>query len=185
MALLKRGDKFSVRYTIPVRYREVLGRSQVWKTTGTGCPREARRREPRILADLIDDVEAEYLHATTSPDSPRSPAHLFEAAAELLARDDLTEEQKSDILSDYRDKFLRENRKADQKRTVTTAQSATVMLLSRGRAVPLSVAMKRHLDDLGSRGRNVSTVECQRQHKTDPFWSRFGKIKLTPLLVVG
>lgn len=26
---------------------------------------------------------------------------------------------------------------------------------------------------------------CQRQHKTDPFWSRIGKIKLTPLMVFG
>jgi len=26
-------------------------------------------------------------------------------------------------------------------------------------------------------------VKCQRQHKTDPFLSEFGKIKLTPLSV--
>ena len=63
MTLIKRTSKYSVRYVIPTKFRAVLGKSQVWKTTNTGCLSEAKRREPRILADIIEGVEAKYYEA--------------------------------------------------------------------------------------------------------------------------
>ena len=162
MGLIKRGAKYSVRYTVPTSMRETVGTAQVWRTTGTGCISEAKRREPRILADIIDEVEAKHLQALEASDSPRSPAYLLTAAEELLKNVESgkwTEEEASDVMHDIREQFLKLNQQSNAERAMQAARSATALLTSGGTTLPLSMAKDKHLDHLRSRGRNLSTVE--------------------------
>lgn len=159
-----------LRYTIPTALRDVLGKSQVWKTTGTGRLSEAKRREPRILADIIDSVEDDFKGATESPDSTQSPESLFEAALELAAevqRGVRSEDDASYIMPDYRDAFIRANRRATGQAYFKAARSAHAVLESRGLELPLKIAARQHVDDLEARGRNRSTVDRKEKVLTE------------------
>lgn len=158
----KRGGKYSVRVYVPKDLQDTLRRQQVWRTTGTGDLAEAKRRAPRIHAQILDELEAEHEAMLHGSDSPRSPAHLFAVAAELLEQvesGEWTSADASSVLSDYRDEFLRLNSESNARVALASARSSTAYLESRGTILPLSVAAERHLAHLESQGRPRSTIE--------------------------
>lgn len=179
MSLIKRDKKYSVRYVIPTKFRVVLGRSQVWKTTGTGCLSEAKRREPRILADIIESVEGDYEEATRPPEPvepERLPDHVFNLMQELVARandksDDMTTSDALSVLESELTSHIKSVPVQNRQRVKAAYGAPLKFVGSGGDYMLLSEAIKRHLKDREPNN-NPSTLDRKRKALEDfSSWS--------------
>ena len=164
--LIKRGGTYSARYVVPTKLRSLLGCSQIVRTTGTGCLREAEKRKYRILADIQDEVER---RVRNSEANPRSPKWITAAAVELAKQsgDTLDEDTVSSILSDLIDEHLKA--RGEDPDDIGGAHLRTLRaaftILDGGTgddALPLSTAIDRHLSEKEGRV-NESTISRQRR----------------------
>lgn len=85
--LVKRGDRYSVRIVVPVKYRAIIGKSQIWKTTGTGCLTEAERRSHALKAAILRDIDEQVLQAAeAAKHTSMPPAELLQIATDLQSQ---------------------------------------------------------------------------------------------------
>ena len=173
--LIKRGGTYSARYVVPTRYRALLGRETIVRTTGTGDLREAEKRKYRILADIQDDVERQVRN---SESNMRHPRWITAAAAELVKQMGKTSEytykgktysstMDEDDVAELLDGLIEEHLTArgedfddltdSHKRTLRSAFTIT----GSGDTMSLSVAIDRHLSEKTGRV-NESTISRQR-----------------------
>ena len=175
--LIKRaGGRYSVRYIVPTSLRPIVGKTQVWKTTGTSCLSEAKKRMPRILADILDDVERERRLVPSKPVTPKSAAWLMDIARQLneqvesgeLQGDDDTSPQEwaSIIFADHLEQHFDARGINPETDTLTpdhlrVIRGASKMVSHAGTYLPLSEGIERHLSE--KRGRiNPSTLLRKR-----------------------
>jgi integrase len=77
--LVRRGQTWSVRYVVPRKYRELIGRESITKSTGERDVRAAERASHRVLTELADMVER--LAAQTSLTTETDAADLARQVA--------------------------------------------------------------------------------------------------------
>ena len=115
MALLKKGETWFVRYTVPIPQRRILGlrrpegrdengkqilvgegSPQIWRTTGTRDKAEARRRSFRITNDIVKEVEA-----LCDGQRPASPKDVMKDLLSQVASGDMDPDTAAVLMHDF------------------------------------------------------------------------------------
>lgn len=128
MALIKKGDTYFVRYTIPTARRKALGRAQVWRTTKTTDKAEAKRRSHRIVGEIIESLDAEL--------EGREAVSPTVSAKDLLAQV-ASGELDTDSAREILEGILEANSAPERQR-----RSAASMVASGGTFMPLADAIE-------------------------------------------
>jgi integrase len=177
--LVKRGNRYAVRYVVPTKLRPIIGRTQIWKTTGTGCLSEAKKREPRILADILDSIERTVALKAAEPTSKASVSWVVGQLRDILANppddsglsdesikrlglrpdqisheEDHPEDLAAELIQDIIEQHLAARGESPDDISaghIKALRNATKMVTSGGTFVPVSEAVERHLAEKDGR----------------------------------
>jgi hypothetical protein len=164
--LLKRGGTYAARYIVPRKYRPLIGKAAIVKTTGTGDLREAERKAHRILADLHDYVVRTATKPAANPRDPQSLLHEAASLHEQVEAGKLDHETAMDILTVQLDAHLKlrgEDTESDiESPRMATYRSAFDTLNSEA-GMLLSVARDKFAAHQEKRGVRAAYVDhCSR-----------------------
>ena len=80
--LVQRGSNYFVRYFVPAEFQDLIGKKEVWKTTGTSSLRDAQR----LQHEIIVGIQRELTQMGRDFESdPRSPKWVKNRTLDLLA----------------------------------------------------------------------------------------------------
>lgn len=164
--LMKRGNTYAARYVVPRRFRALVGKATIVKTTGTGDLREAERRAHRILADIHDGVVRQVAKPEANPRDPQ--ALLREAASlhEQVEAGKLDHETAMDILGVQLEAHLKlrgEDAESDIEAPRLATYRSAFSTLSGDVGMLLSIARDKHAAHQTKRGvRGTYVDHCSR-----------------------
>jgi integrase len=171
--LVKRGNKYSVRVVVPLKYRPIIGKTAIWRTTGTGCKDEAEKRAHGLKAAINHEIDLQVKAAAEArKHTPASREWLLAISADLqsqVASGELNTDTAGEIFSLHLDQHLEALGVSPEDATpeqVRYARSATRAVTS-PEYKPLSQAIEEHLE--AKAGRIIASTLKRKRGVLEAF----------------
>lgn len=158
--LVQRGSRYFVRYFVPSEFQELIGKKEVWRTTGTSVLRDAQSRQHEIIVGI--QRELQQMGRDFEAD-PRSPKWVKSGAAELLSQVEsgtLDTDTAKELFHTLLEEHL-EAREAPDEDAVRQLKGYARSITDPSK-LSLSDAIERHLSEKLGRGVRKSTVSRER-----------------------
>lgn len=172
--LLKRGHTWYVRYIVPRKFRDIVGKSEIVRSLKTRDLDEARKRKHAALDKIVKEVEAIiYPHKGT-------PKEALEQA--VVMRQDIVEADNPDLVKGVLMDIIR-----DQETTLGTQVAKQMWAIAIENEMPVSVAAQQYVDSLVAKGKVTKGTIDGRHRAAKQFVADMGDIhmsKITPRLAI-
>ena len=158
--LVQRGSNYFVRYFVPSEFQELIGKKEVWRTTGTSVLRDAQSRQHEIIVGI--QRELQQMGRDFEAD-PRSPKWVKSGAADLLSQVEsgkLDTDTAKELFHTLLEEHL-EAREAPDEDAVRQLKGYARSITDPSR-LTLADAIERHLSEKLGRGVRKSTVSRER-----------------------
>ena len=162
--LVQRGSRYFVRYFVPSEFQDLVGKKEVWKTTGTSNLRDAERRQHEIIVGIQRDLEQMGRNFEADPRSPKWVKNRTLNLLEDLDSGSVDEDLASSLFHEIVEEHLKARKEAPDDVSETDARRLRSYgrLLTNSSQLSLSDAIERHLSEKLGRGVRKSTVSRER-----------------------
>lgn len=166
--LLKRGHTWYVRYIVPRKFRDIVGKSEIVRSLKTRDLDEARRLKHAVLAQIVQEVERiVYPHKGT-------PKEALEQA-EAMARD-IAEAEDPELVEGAIMDIIRDNERTLGRHTAKQMWSIAIE-----KKVPVSYAADQYADSLKNKGKVTKGTIDGRHRAAKQFIEDMGDMPMSQI----